>query len=107
MCSPTAKPWGELPKSGVATLKRAHVVVHGAVQGVFFRVETRDRATSLGVGGWVRNTPDGSVEAVFEGDDERVESMVDWCNRGPRGARVDDVEVAWAEPEGEVSFSIK
>lgn len=88
-------------------MKRAHVVVHGAVQGVFFRVETRDRAHSLGVGGWVRNTYDGSVEAVFEGEDERVESMVWWCSRGPLGARVDDVDVTWAEPLGENGFAIR
>jgi acylphosphatase len=77
------------------------------VQGVFFRVETRDRARSLGLGGWVRNMPDGAVEAVFEGDEERIESMVAWCERGPRGARVDDVDVTWAEPQGEDGFSIR
>ena len=87
-------------------MKRAHVLVRGAVQGVFFRVETRDRARSLGVGGWVRNTPDGAVEAVFEGDDQRVESMVEWCRRGPAGARVEDVETTWSEPEGQNGFSI-
>jgi acylphosphatase len=76
------------------------------VQGVFFRVETRDRARSLGLGGWVRNTPDGGVEAVFEGDDERVESMVEWCRRGPAGARVEEVEVEWAEVRGERGFSV-
>ena len=88
-------------------MRRAHVVVHGGVQGVFFRVEARDRARSLGLGGWVRNTADGSVEAIFEGEDERVESMVDWCRRGPSGARVDEVDVAWAEPEGESGFAIR
>jgi acylphosphatase len=88
-------------------VKRAHVVVHGAVQGVFFRVETCDRARSLGIGGWVQNAADGSVEAVFEGDDERVESMVSWCSRGPRGAQVDDVDVTWDEPQGEDDFSIR
>ena len=88
-------------------MKRARVVVHGAVQGVFFRVEARDRARSLGVGGWVRNTSDGSVEAVFEGEDERVESMVDWCRRGPRGAQVDDLDVMWDQPQGEDEFSIR
>lgn len=87
-------------------MKRAEVVIRGAVQGVFFRVETRDRARSLGVAGWVRNARDGTVEAAFEGDDEQVESMVDWCRRGPTGARVEAVEVAWAEPEGEDGFSI-
>jgi acylphosphatase len=88
-------------------MKRAHVLVHGAVQGVFFRVEARDRARSLGLDGWVRNTPDGAVEAVFEGDDERVASMVEWCRRGPSGARVDDVDASWAAPEGERGFSIR
>jgi acylphosphatase len=88
-------------------MKRAHVAVHGAVQGVFFRVETRDRARSLDLGGWVRNAADGSVEAVFEGEAERVASIVDWCRRGPRGARVDDVDVTWAEPQGEDGFSIR
>ncbi len=88
-------------------MRRAHVVVHGAVQGVFFRVETRDRAHSLGVAGWVRNAADGSVEAVFEGEDERVDSMVDWCRRWPRGARIDEVELAWGEPQGEDGFSIR
>ena len=88
-------------------MKRANVVVHGSVQGVFFRAETRDRARSLGLAGWVRNAPDGTVEAVLEGDDEQVESMVEWCRRGPGGARVEEVEVAWSEPEGEEGFSIR
>jgi len=88
-------------------VKRAHVLVRGAVQGVFFRAETRTRARSLGVDGWVRNTADGAVEAVFEGDDERVESMVEWCRRGPAGAQVDDVDMSWAEPEGERGFAIR
>jgi len=88
-------------------LKRAHVIVHGSVQGVFFRAETRDRARSLGLGGWVRNAPEGTVEAVFEGDDDRVDSMVEWCRRGPQGAQVDDVEVKWLAPEGEGTFSIR
>jgi acylphosphatase len=88
-------------------LRRAHVLVRGAVQGVFFRAEMRDRARSLGLGGWVRNTPDGAVEAVFEGDEQRVESIVDWCRRGPRGAHVEDVDVTWAAPEGEQGFAIR
>lgn len=87
-------------------MKRALVVVRGSVQGVFFRAETRDRARSLGLAGWVRNASDGTVEAAFEGDAERVGSMVEWCRRGPSGARVDDVEVAWVEPEGAEGFSI-
>jgi acylphosphatase len=77
------------------------------VQGVFFRVETRDRARSLGLSGWVTNARDGTVRAVFEGDEERVRSMVDWCGRGPRGAHVDYVEVTWTDPEGEQGFTIQ
>jgi acylphosphatase len=86
---------------------RAHVVVTGRVQGVFFRGQTRDRARSLGLGGWVRNNGDGSVEAVFEGDEERVESMVEWCRRGPAYADVEDVQVAWEDPRGETEFAVQ
>jgi acylphosphatase len=85
---------------------RARVRVTGLVQGVFFRAETRDRARSLGVNGWVRNVEDGSVEAVFEGERGRVERLVDWCRRGPRGARVDRVDVQWEEPVGERGFRV-
>jgi acylphosphatase len=85
---------------------RAHVVVTGRVQGVFFRAETRDRASSLGLAGWVRNNRDGTVEAVFEGDQERVHSMVEWCRRGPAHAHVDDVKVAWEDARGETGFAV-
>jgi acylphosphatase len=88
-------------------VKRAEVTVHGMVQGVFFRVETRDRARSLGLSGWVANAPDGTVRAAFEGEDERVESMVDWCRRGPNGADVKGVDVSWTESEGEEGFDIR
>ena len=88
-------------------MKRAHVVVSGMVQGVFFRAETRDRARSLKLGGWVHNRSDGAVEAVFEGDDERVDWMVDWCRRGPSGAQVEQVDTEWTAPEGETGFSIR
>jgi acylphosphatase len=80
-------------------VKRVRVRIRGRVQGVFFRAEARSRAESLGLSGWIRNAPDGGVEALFEGDPERVDSMVAWCRRGPSGARVDEVEVAEAEPE--------
>jgi acylphosphatase len=86
---------------------RARVRVRGRVQGVFFRAEARARAQSLGLAGWVRNAADGSVEAAFEGEQERVESMLDWCRRGPAGADVDEVEVAWEEPRGESGFSVR
>jgi acylphosphatase len=88
------------------TEARARVRVRGRVQGVFFRVETRDRARSLGLAGWVRNRPDGTVEAVFEGESERVQSMVGWCGRGPSGASVDGVDVEWEEPAGERKFTV-
>lgn len=88
-------------------MKCVRVRIRGRVQGVFFRVETRARAESLGVTGWVRNAEDGSVEAAFQGDEERVDSMVEWCRRGPSGARVDDVEVEPEEPTGETGFSVR
>jgi acylphosphatase len=86
---------------------RARVVIRGRVQGVFFRAETRDRARSLGLRGWVRNVPDGTVEAVFEGERERIESLLVWCRRGPALADVDDVEVQWEPPAGEVGFAAR
>jgi acylphosphatase len=87
---------------------RAHVLVSGDVQGVFFRATTRDMASRLGLGGWVRNTSSGKVEAVFEGDREKVQEMVEFCTRGPPGAHVDDVEVRWEKGvEGSVGFSIR
>ena len=86
---------------------RARVVIRGRVQGVFFRVETRDRARSLGLAGWVRNNPDGTVEAVFQGDRDRIDSMVVWCRRGPAAAHVEDVEVKWTEPGDERGFATR
>ena len=86
---------------------RARVRVEGYVQGVFFRSETRERAGSRGVAGWVRNERDGSVEAVFEGGREAVESLVRWCGQGPRGARVEDVRVEWEDPRGETRFEVR
>ncbi len=80
---------------------RGRVIVHGIVQGVFFRASTRDEARRLGVGGWVRNLPDGTVEALFEGETKKVEEIVGWCHTGPPGARVTRVEVAWESYQGE------
>jgi acylphosphatase len=87
-------------------MKRAHVIVRGQVQGVFFRAEARDRAASLDLVGWIRNNPDGTVEAVFEGEDERVESIVEWCRGGPALAQVEDVDVSWEQPQGESGFAV-
>ena len=86
---------------------RAHVFVSGNVQGVFFRHETATRARSRNVNGWVRNLSDGRVEAVFEGQREAVESMIQWCHEGPRRADVSSVDVEWEDPQGERSFSTR
>jgi acylphosphatase len=83
------------------------VVVHGFVQGVFFRDTLRRHAVSAGVAGWVRNNRDGTVEAVFEGEPDAVERLVRLTHEGPRGARVERVEVVEEEPEGLVGFSIR
>lgn len=88
-------------------MQRRRVVVQGHVQGVFFRETTKRRAQTAGVAGWVRNRPDGSVEAVFEGRREAVERLVAYVREGPRGARVDWVDVAAEEPEGLEAFEIR
>jgi len=85
---------------------RRRVVVHGFVQGVFFRDTVRRHAVGAGVAGWARNNRDGTVEAVFEGEPDAVERLVDVCRRGPSGARVDRVEVLAEEPERLSGFSV-
>ena len=80
---------------------RAIVCVSGRVQGVFFRSETQDEAMRHGLTGWVRNLPDGRVEAVFEGEKELVDKLIEFCRRGPPGARVANVEVVWENYTGE------
>jgi len=87
--------------------RRAHVYVSGTVQGVYFRATTRDRAREQGVDGWVRNLDDGRVEAVFEGPDEAVAAMVDFCHEGSEAARVEDVDVTFEEPSGEDGFTVR
>jgi acylphosphatase len=82
-------------------------VVHGHVQGVFFRDTTRRRAAERGVAGWVRNNPDGSVEAAFEGEPDAVESLVRFAHDGPRGALVERVDVIEEEPEGLSGFGMR
>ncbi len=86
---------------------RAHVWITGRVQGVAFRAYTVDEASARGVGGWVRNTPDGRVESVFEGDRAAVEAMIAWCRKGPPAARVSSVDVVWEEPKGERDFGVR
>jgi acylphosphatase len=86
---------------------RRRVVVHGHVQGVFFRDTARREARRRGVAGWVRNRADGAVEAVFEGEPEAVAEMVSFCERGPRGAEVRDVETSDEPPEGLSGFEVR
>ena len=76
---------------------RAHIFVSGRVQGVFFRVETRYEAMKRNVAGWVRNTSGGRVEAIFEGEREDVEKLIEFCRKGPPGARVTKIDVQWGE----------
>jgi acylphosphatase len=85
---------------------RYHVLVSGRVQGVFFRDTCRRLAQRYGVAGWVRNLPDGRVEAVFEGPAENVGHLVDWVHHGPRHAVVDQVEVRAEPPEGLDTFRV-
>jgi len=80
---------------------RAQVFVSGRVQGVFFRSETSYEAKRRNVAGWVRNTSHGRVEAVFEGEKEDVEKVIDFCRRGPPGARVTKVDIRWEDYSGE------
>jgi acylphosphatase len=80
---------------------RARVIIEGRVQGVFFRHHTQEMAFRLGVKGWVKNRRDGSVEAVFEGDRERVDPIIQWCHRGPSEAMVKNVSVTWESYTGE------
>lgn len=80
---------------------RAHVRISGRVQGVFYRSTTRDRAEQLGLTGWVRNTSDGKVEAIFEGEETAIKDMIVWCHKGPGFADVSDVTVEYQKFLGE------
>lgn len=86
---------------------RYRVLVSGRVQGVFFRDTCRQIAVRHGVSGWVRNLPDGRVEAVFEGTQDNVRQLVDWTRQGPRHAVVSDVWVSQEQPEGLDSFQVR
>jgi len=86
--------------------RRAHVVITGRVQGVFFRASCVREASARGLAGWVRNRRDGSLEAAFEGDPDAVAALVQWCRAGPPGASVDDVLVRDEAPIGERGFRV-
>jgi len=87
---------------------RAHIFISGIVQGVFFRASTADKAQELELTGWVKNLPDGRVEAVIEGPKDKIEEMIEWMKKGPRLAKVDEVEMVWEEYKGEFgNFEIR
>ncbi len=86
---------------------RAHVIIEGVVQGVFFRAHTRDQAKGYNLTGWVKNRRDGKVEAVFEGEEADVKKVLGWCHKGPSWSRVSDVQIEFEEYTGEFdNFSI-
>ena len=87
----------------MADKARVHVWIEGRVQGVFFRAATRDEAQARGLSGWVRNLPDGRVEAVFEGDRQVVENMLVWCRKGPPYAYVDQIDIDWQPCQGDLA----
>lgn len=96
-----------MKKGQEAQKVRARVIVSGRVQGVFFRYNTQEMAKQLGVFGWVKNRWDGAVEAVFEGNQDRVKEMIEWCHEGPPGAYVQRVDTDWEKYLGEFEwFSI-
>jgi acylphosphatase len=94
------------PGSGDDRIAR-RVVVSGRVQGVFFRDSCREEAQAVGADGWVRNTPEGTVEAWFEGPRGTVDQLVEWCRSGPRRADVDGVDVHEEDPTGQQGFGIR
>jgi acylphosphatase len=88
--------------------KRVHLIISGFVQGVFYRASTRDTAMRIGLKGWVRNLPDGNVEAVFEGPVDKLQKAVEWCHEGPPGARVTKIDEKWDDYSGEFgSFDVR
>jgi acylphosphatase len=87
-------------------MRRVRARILGRVQGVFFRTSCAERAEALGLTGWIRNTSEGAVEAVFEGEDARIEAMLAWCREGPPNAQVDGVEAVEETPTGATGFRI-
>jgi acylphosphatase len=89
-------------------IARAHLIITGRVQGVWFRANTQKKAIACDLTGWVTNLSDGGVEAIFEGEKENINQIIRWCKKGPSFARVDDVKVHWETPLGKFnSFTIK
>jgi acylphosphatase len=90
------------------TKGRVHLIIHGYVQGVFYRASTRESAARLGLTGWVRNLPDGNVEALFEGHLDNIHEAIEWCREGPPGANVLKIDEEWTDFKGDSkSFDIR
>jgi acylphosphatase len=79
--------------------KKIHLIISGKVQGVFYRVNAKRKAEELGLKGWIKNTSDGKVEIVAEGNEDGLKEMIEWCYNGSSGAVVDEVEAKWMECE--------
>jgi acylphosphatase len=87
---------------------RVHLIIHGYVQGIFYRASTRETALRLGLNGWVRNMADGNVEALFEGSVENLQNAIEWCRQGPPGAKVTRIDEKWSDSKTEFdSFEIR
>ncbi|MBN1502333.1 acylphosphatase [Candidatus Woesearchaeota archaeon] len=88
--------------------RRVHIIVSGTVQGVFYRSETKEKATELGLVGWVRNASKGNVEIIAEGPEENLKQLIQWCRHGPPNAEVDDIDIEWFGPVNDFSsFKIR
>ena len=74
---------------------RVYIIVRGLVQGIFFRVSTKEKAQQLGITGWVRNLDSGKVEIIAEGEKKKLEELIEWCNKGPSSARIEEVKTEW------------
>jgi acylphosphatase len=98
-------------REGIANMANevcAELIIHGRVQGVFFRASTRTEAEKLGLNGWVKNLPLMRVEAVLQGPEDLVKQAIDWCHKGPPGAKVTRVEVKWDSPRNDLEgFQIR
>lgn len=102
------KLWSYLNKGSDKMIKRLNITIFGEVQGVFFRTNTQAMAKELGLTGWVRNETDGAVKILAEGDEEKLEKLIKYCQGGPKFAKVQRVEVKWEEGTGEFDgFEIK
>ena len=88
--------------------KRLHIIVHGQVQGIFFRATAKEKAVQMGISGWIRNNSDGTVEGVFEGEEKSLKEILVFCRHGPSLAKVEEVKEKWRECTNEFrSFDIR